>query len=830
MAKMQSDRMTGVFMKPKAVLVGFLLGLHILAIPAVRAGALAPAFDRDAVALSVRPHFGGYYKYGEWLPLRATVTNTGADLRAELRVAIQSGNTRTSYAVPAPLPSGAHKEITLYVLPPSFARSLTVDLIADDQVIASAQANVYAIRNITYVVGVIAPDPDPYKVMAGMDLDEGRRPVEVVPFPLADLPERAEALRTFDALIIADSDTLSLSPAQADALRMWVGHGGRLILAGGPGAERTLAGLPADLRPAELHRATLSELIMLAEFAHVEPLSPGGEFAAAIPAPSFGRGLVVQGNQTLVSEKRLGKGWINYLAFDPARSPFAAWAGMRAVWATLLTPGSAYSPNLPPDASEAQVMAQRLAYTVTNLPSLDLPSIHWLVILLGLYIVLIGPINYLVLRRWRRLDWAWLSIPALTVAFAGMSFGIGYGLRGGEVILHQISVVQKTSPGSPAQIRSYVGIFSPSRRAYTLEVGDGALVSLLNSEPERFGGPFEPTSMTIVEGNPTMVHDLAINQWAMQGVQIEQIAPGEEWEIAANWKYDGAHVKGTLHNGSSYNLTDLVAVVGSRYARLGDAPPGIRLDIAAKLEGGDAVGPPFPYALFEKLWQPGDTAPPRDLMLKQSLLSGVFEGPNGPYPPAGLTLIAWLDRSPITVAIADDKAHCPAPCLRKAFSQPRAVGHHQTTLLVLTLPLDLSGQEVTIPPGMIAPRLLESQGEAGICGPGGRVYLGPTGKATLEYLLPPELLGMTITEMTLSIVLTVDPSAGIPTAALYDWEAGTWVEQRNLRRGDNAIERPGRFIHPDNGALRLQLSGEGFRGSDCILYELSLKAARGEGS
>jgi hypothetical protein len=817
-------------MKRKVVFLGLLLGLPMLIIPVIRAEVPAPALDKNTVILSAHPHFGGYYKYGEWLPLRVAVTNNGADLHAELHAVIQSGSIHTIYAVPISLPTGTHKEITLYVLPPSFARRIAVNLTTAHQIIASAQVNVYAIRNITYVVGVIAPNPDPYQLIAGMDLDEGHRRIEVVPFPLADLPERAEALRTFDALIIADSDTLPLSPAQVEALRMWVGHGGHLIVAGGPSAERTLAGLPVDLKPITLRRVTLSEFDALAEFAQVEPLSQGGKFVAVLPDPSFGRGLVTQDDQTLISEKRPGKGWVHYLAFDPALSPFVTWAGMRTVWKKLLTLSSAYPLNLPPDASEGQMMAQSLAYTVTNLPSLDLPSISWLVALLGFYIALVGPINYFVLRRWRRLDWGWLSIPTLTLAFAGISFGIGYSLRGSEVILNQISLVQKMSPPSPAQIRSYVGIFSPSRRTYTVKVSDHALVSPLNSEPERFGGPFEPTNMMIVEGKPTVVRNLAINQWSMQGFQVEHTVPAEEWKITADLQYDGTLVKGTMHNGSSYRLTDLIAVVGSRYARLGDLPPGGRLDVVAELKGNDFAKPPFPYALFEELWQPGNTPPPREVVLKQSLLNGVFEGPFGPRLPAGLTVIAWLDRSPVTVTLVEDEAYCPAPCLWKALSKPRAVGHHQTTLFVLTVPLDLSGQEVTIPSGVIVPRLLESQNEANSCGPDGRVYLGPTGKATLEYLLPLELLDMTITEMTLSIALTVDPSAGLPATALYDWETGTWTEQKDLHRGDNAIQQPARFVNPSNGALRLQLSGEGFRGSDCVRYDIGVKATRGKGA
>ena len=45
--------------------------------------------------------------------------------------------------------------------------------------------------------------------------------------------------------------------------------------------------------------------------------------------------------------------------------------------------------------------------------------------LLGAYILLIGPINYLVLRRLDRREWAWVTMPVLIVVFAVGAYGFG---------------------------------------------------------------------------------------------------------------------------------------------------------------------------------------------------------------------------------------------------------------------------------------------------------------------------------------------------------------------------------------------------------------------
>ena len=46
---------------------------------------------------------------------------------------------------------------------------------------------------------------------------------------LSELPERMEALRSLDALVLSDVDTSSLTLGQRAALEGWVSQGGRLV-------------------------------------------------------------------------------------------------------------------------------------------------------------------------------------------------------------------------------------------------------------------------------------------------------------------------------------------------------------------------------------------------------------------------------------------------------------------------------------------------------------------------------------------------------------------------------------------------------------------------
>ena len=97
--------------------------------------------------------------------------------------------------------------------------------------------------------------------------------------------------------------------------------------------------------------------------------------------------------------------------------------------------------------------------------------------LLGGYILLIGPINYLVLRRLDKREWAWFTMPALIVVFAVGAYAFGSALRGSELIVNEVAIVRGAPGATEGTAQVYLGVFSPSRGTFQVKVPGGALLS-----------------------------------------------------------------------------------------------------------------------------------------------------------------------------------------------------------------------------------------------------------------------------------------------------------------------------------------------------------------
>jgi hypothetical protein len=774
------------------------------AAPAVARTARAPGVDVD---MSVTPYLGGHVKYGEWLPLRVDLVNAGSDLVAEVRAEVASSSGQAVYAAPVPLPAGARKQVDLYILPPSFAEAVVVRLVQDDQVWAESEVDISSHPQNEYLVGVVAPDTDAFAPLNGLAL-AGRTQTRLIALALDELPKRAESLRTLDCLVLTGVDTTGLTPAQGEALRAWVELGGRLLVGGGVGARRTLGGLPDALRPIQLAGTVeLNTLDELVDFAG-EPVQVPGPFPITPPIDHQGRAIVSQDEHPLLVQQSLGGGWVAYLALDPSASPFDAWAGTLSFWRKLLEPGSALPINSPSDIPRRVLEAEQMTYALSNLPALDLPSIRWLGMLFGLYVLLVGPANYLLLRRWRRLDWGWLTIPALTLAFSLIGYGLGYRLRGGDVIVSQISIVPLTPGDSSSAIRSYVGIFSPSREAYTVQVGGDALVSPLSYDPARWGGtPGSYDTLNILQGDPALVRGLGVNQWSMQTFQAETWQEAGEPTIDANLTIEGDRVQGTIRNRLERPLQEMILLSGHRYVRLGELGTGQEREIEATLQS-DNRGMPFPWVLFEELHQIS-SQPPREAQLRQSILEAYFQtdwGTPAP-PPADLTLLAWTDHSPIEVQVADTRAN-----------------RLQTTLVVARLPLSIVDGRASLPLGTLSGQLVEIEGMAGECGPAGQIHLAQ-GRAVLEYQLPLSLRDLVPTSLTIQAGPEGGGIGALPSLYLYDWAAGDWVQMEGIESGHRYdVPDPGRFIGPGDGAIRLQAQHDNAQGS-CYRFDLGLEAS-----
>jgi hypothetical protein len=785
-----------------------------------------------AVNLRVTPAFDGYFKNGEWLVAWAEIENNGKNVDGQLSVQITNSSTQATYATSVSLPSGARKRVPLYILANNFSRELEVQLTGPDGLLAKQKITVRPQPNLNFLAGLIARERGGLALLNGVALPGQERPKVIVDVSLEDLPERMEGLRSFDLLVFNDVDTSRMTPGQAAALADWVQQGGRLVIGGGSTAALTLTGLPGALLPVSLGGQadlTAEELSGLADFAGGSAILTSGTFVSSkvYPAATSSR-LAGDTGAPLVVESRYGEGRVDFISLNLSSAPFNSWPDTIKFWNKLLAPTGEYSQNLPADVSVRQLYGAEMINNLSNIPALDLPSIQWLSLLLGVYILLVGPVNYFILRRLRRMHLAWITIPALTLLFSAGAFGIGYLLHGTDVVLNQIALITPSENG-PAEVNNYLGLFSPSQSAYSLEVKTPGLLSPIVSGDGNIWGPGGTisggTNLTFLQGEQPQVKGLAIDQWSFQAFAEE-----ERWSqfgsLKADLRLENDKVVGTLRNATSTPLKDIAVVIGSNFVRLGDLAAGaekpVELDLT--VQTNDQMNMPVSFRLYEApVNSAGNT---RLIDLKRSLVSRVVDGSGSKFStmlsskfPAsfgasgnnGLTaiLIAWVDQVPPDVTVSGTQ-------IKK---QVMGMITQEVALNFGEAPV------VTIPTGLISGSMIEAPANGGLCSSNSQVGVAiQSGSAVFEFQLP-ALNGYRLSELRLAISRDGPVADAVGGISFYNWSEKSWTVLKSPKMGVNTIEQPMTFVDA-NHAVRVKIGAEANPQGFCTFLSLGLKAEK----
>ena len=537
--------------------------LALFAIAVLCAGPFALSSSAaGALTMNARLLLQGHARAGTWAAVEVDLQNDGPAIQGELQM---DGGSQSNarYAMAVDLATGSRKTYILHVQPPSFGRTVKVDLVAGGKVLDSVSV-AYLVHDATQlVVGVLAERPQ--ALISQIELPQnamGSQPA-IVPLTVGDLPERPEGWSVLDRLVWQDVDSNQLSSQQLDAMRTWLAGGGRLVIVGGSAGIGTLSAFPDDLLP---YRPTAT--LDLDPTRLVSLLGPLPAGATALPAMAgalaSGRALATSGDRVVAAELTYGTGRVTLLGFDPATTWLAESESIAGMWRAALPPRTNDGARLFDDSQIVQ--------SVYQLPSLALPPTSGLLILIGAYIVIIGPLNYFILKRLDRRELAWVTMPLLVLAFTAASFGYGFFLRGTDVAVNEVAIVRGAQDATEATAQVYFGVFSPTRATYQVSVPQGALLAApINGDPFGQGA----STLDIVQGTgpqlPSMVRNLSVGTSSLRVVRAE--LPVEGPRMRATLTLEDDTLKGTFENASDEKLENVAVVLGSAVATLGDVDP-----------------------------------------------------------------------------------------------------------------------------------------------------------------------------------------------------------------------------------------------------------------
>lgn len=533
--------------------------------------AATPAAQDNPLRLSTQAGYDGLYEGAAALPVVVSATNSGPAVEGELRVVTSNAGQTLVYSAPISLPAGADKRMPFVVYLPPFAEDLDVQLVVDGQTVAQTSSNrLRSVGDDTLFYGVITPDVGG---LAFLETIPGDRTDAAVAFvTLADLPEVSSAWDGLDVLVVDDTDTSRLTAGQRSALRAWVESGGQLVVSGGPGGPRTAAGL-ADLLPVAVDGVTsVPDLPALSEYAGL-PFDDAGPFVIPTSRPVVGGETVIdQAGLPLLARRDMGRGQVIFLALDPKLAPLAGWAGGAALWDEI----AAGAPGRPPWAvgiQDGYAAMQSVAY----IPGLRLPSTSQLLVFLIAYTVIIGPINYLILRRLKRRELAWITIPALILLFSAATFLTSFRTRGSEISLNEMTVAFGSAEAERLRAQTILGLYSPRRAQH--DVGLPYDSSAFPFQ-ESFGALLGASNLDRIERAAALtLRGVRTDTGQVAAFIVESHPARPSIAATATPADEGRAVEVTVRNDAAETLEDAVLIHGMEQTALGDLAPGAQTTV-----------------------------------------------------------------------------------------------------------------------------------------------------------------------------------------------------------------------------------------------------------
>ncbi len=545
------------------------LSLAILG-PFVQAALAAVRFD-------VFLGYDGVVPEASWFPVVVEVSNDGPPIDAVFEISPGTFGQEQSRLMALELPTGTTKRFVVPVFSSgryiyswnAVLRNERGRAIAEQRDIRPRKNKFWKMPLLGAVTRTPPVLPD---VKPGVD---DAKPV-VARIQPSLFPDNAIALEGLTTVYLSSDRALDLKANQARALLTWLYNGGHLVV----GVEQAsqLEGAPwlRDLLPCSLtgmaNRPDQTRL--LEDWLRTDQRVDGGRyeferqqgsstrsfqnpFAALnrdldfegasmqVASGSIRDGQVLAGTreQPLVVAAKRGRGQVTLFLFAPELEPFDGWKNRGYFWAKMI--------SLPPELLALADYNTYAAYSTDGIFGAMVDSqqvrklpVGWLLVLLVGYLIVIGPLDQLWLKKIGKQMLTWITFPIYVALFSGLIYVIGYKLRAGETEWNELHLVDILPLGEKADWsgHTYASVYSPVNARYPVE-STQPLAVFRSEFVGGFRGAQESSRATIEHrGNnframisvPVWTSQLYVSDWWRQeeSPMVFQIAgQGNEWRI-----------------------------------------------------------------------------------------------------------------------------------------------------------------------------------------------------------------------------------------------------------------------------------------------------------
>ena len=189
------------------------------------------------------------------------------------------------------------------------------------------------------------------------------------------------------------------------------------------------------------------------------------------------------GKRPLIAHVRYGLGKITYMAFSLDGPLFNQWSSKNQFLKNMI---NKLAPKAPAQLDDKDGFSGRGGYPndlttdlLTQLDNFDVQVIPfgYVALFIVLYILVVGPLDYFVLKYvFKRLEWTWITFPAVVLAVSVIAYFAAYALKGRDLKINKVDIIDfdmRTSRDDKnvhAYGQSFFAILSPRIQNYTIGV------------------------------------------------------------------------------------------------------------------------------------------------------------------------------------------------------------------------------------------------------------------------------------------------------------------------------------------------------------------------
>ena len=447
---------------------------------------------------------GGQFKLGHWTPLQVRL-HSPDDLQGQVEVTIEDGDATAAVyqgASPVSLVAGKPQTVTSYV---RFGRQQSgLEVVFRDsagELLSSRRfATPQAMLSTDYWILTVGADIPVNKRQLASGLAVDARELNAGHLAsLDDLPDKWIGLEGVDQLVLTTSQQeytgTDQEESRAGVLESWVQMGGRLVISIGRQGEKLLAG---NSSWKQLVPGTYSSTIRqwqtggLEDFSGARKrllLSPAGDSPMTLLDNVTGvlasrDGVGGTGDRPMIVRAAKGLGQVVFLAVDLDRPPISSWESYDRLLEGLLSRRIDVASMRSTSAGTSQVahvgytdLAGQLRAALDQFSGVTAVSFYWVISILVVYILFVGPLDYFVLKQFRRQHWTWVTLPLMVALCAILAIVMGRRLKHDQVLVNQLEIVDLDVSTQQVRATSWIHLYSPRARTFDLSLGWGGIVS-----------------------------------------------------------------------------------------------------------------------------------------------------------------------------------------------------------------------------------------------------------------------------------------------------------------------------------------------------------------